>query len=771
MSQKKYVSLSKLSTFLDNLKNLFATKTSLDELSIDVAYINSVDNENITDVDEEQSSSIKENIGVEILNKKINNLENAVSPLLVVDKVDDTTALFKQVPAGVLPYAYLNKLGDNCNAYHFGANILDFKKTFPVIHENEVDVIDFDFGQARVLSDGRLEFPFTDAFTDRNTSREMFAVSIGLNADTFIYPPSTYSAKKEYFISDKYSMSSDISAKITTCFTARTLMSNSEIRIEEDTEIAEPFFIEKFVVNLDYFSNFTVPENFEMIDFIQILDTNLSFGSKSLDFTPYVEPTLLFNTPSEIFTLDGYGSTGNYIDFDRKVYVRTSHGDEIDVSKYLLEDNMIGVEAGGIILFQPMHWSKAGLNLAVINELMAWASNPYTSMITFKKEIFFNGITTVGTSWDDVKDVIRSGFGKFIFPTGYEFTMKDQITGNDLVWVVRGHDNHKASDSRLKHTMTLELKDVYSAESGLYQPIQFDGTEALYYVEEGLSAGTYHFTVVDHLHENDNGKTFQFTLEKDVPAGSKLILSLPYAEASLSNQSLLVECNGELCTNASEGWAHGFEHEIVKLLIGQNGGTNLGTTGQGNFNHIQRTVGGSNNYAQSAIRQWLNGKGTDFWKPQTRFDLAPTWDGSVSGLISSLPEEFLNLVQEAEIPCYTNSIYETNSLDGTEYGLEMNYTVKDKFFILSTPEVYSGYREENLKDYMYDGDALDFYDGIPHSERIKYDLAGRPRDVRERSTTIQTVTHTKFITKETGNGSGTTASHTRIGVTPACIIA
>ena len=32
MAQKKYVSLSKLSTFLDNLKNLFVSKESLDSL-------------------------------------------------------------------------------------------------------------------------------------------------------------------------------------------------------------------------------------------------------------------------------------------------------------------------------------------------------------------------------------------------------------------------------------------------------------------------------------------------------------------------------------------------------------------------------------------------------------------------------------------------------------------------------------------------------------------------------------------------------------------
>ena len=77
---KKYVSLSKLSTFLDNLKNLFATISSVDDLSDNVAYINTTDNETITDVEtgdivnavlyttqtltEEQKAQARENIGV-----------------------------------------------------------------------------------------------------------------------------------------------------------------------------------------------------------------------------------------------------------------------------------------------------------------------------------------------------------------------------------------------------------------------------------------------------------------------------------------------------------------------------------------------------------------------------------------------------------------------------------------------------------------------------------------------------------------------------------
>lgn len=48
MSTKKYVSPSKLSVFLKNCKNLFATKTTVEDLSSAVAYINTTDNEDVT---------------------------------------------------------------------------------------------------------------------------------------------------------------------------------------------------------------------------------------------------------------------------------------------------------------------------------------------------------------------------------------------------------------------------------------------------------------------------------------------------------------------------------------------------------------------------------------------------------------------------------------------------------------------------------------------------------------------------------------------------
>lgn len=65
MAQRKYVSLSKLSTFLDNLKNLFASKENLASLETVVdAKANTVHMHDIKDVNNLQSTIDKVNDNV-----------------------------------------------------------------------------------------------------------------------------------------------------------------------------------------------------------------------------------------------------------------------------------------------------------------------------------------------------------------------------------------------------------------------------------------------------------------------------------------------------------------------------------------------------------------------------------------------------------------------------------------------------------------------------------------------------------------------------------
>lgn len=362
-------------------------------------------------------------------------------------------------------------------------------------------------------------------------------------------------------------------------------------------------------------------------------------------------------------------------------------------------------------------------------------------------------------SWAAVRAFVRNGMGAAKFPVGYEFTTLDNDTGQNIVWVVRDHDHHKPANSALTHSMTLETKYVYSNSSGSYKGVQYDATEAFYYAESGLTAGTYNVTISNQdWYTADNGKTYQFTLVNAVPAGGQLVFSMTY-NASLEGKSVKSYASSTSTTVI----------ETATLTEGSDG-TALGTTGgkSENVNYMHRNIFGSNNYAQSAVRQWLNSSAAagSVWAPTTKFDRPPSWETSYNGLLHGLPEDFLAVVQPAILPCRTNSAFETESLDGTAYAKDQLYEINtDKFFLLSRPEIFGDWDSAGLKD----GTQLDYYVGLTATERIKRDAAGTARDAWLRSPHPRYAGYALFV-----HTVGTVYGHSACdsyAVAPACIIA
>ena len=101
-----------------------------------------------------------------------------------------------------------------------------------------------------------------------------------------------------------------------------------------------------------------------------------------------------------------------------------------------------------------------------------------------------------------------------------------------------------------------------------------------------------------------------------------------------------------------------------------------------NLNHIQRAIMGSNNYKESALRQWLNSDGAagTFWTPQTVFDRPPSWETNTAGFINGLDADFLAVVSDT-----TYDVGLNNVTDGG--GKEI---LTDRFVLLSRDEIYAG---------------------------------------------------------------------------------
>lgn len=374
--------------------------------------------------------------------------------------------------------------------------------------------------------------------------------------------------------------------------------------------------------------------------------------------------------------------------------------------------------------------------------------------------VHIDTLTAVNT-WEDIKNAVRLGLGAKLFPVGYEFTTEDATTGAVITWVVRDHDKHAAANGKLTHSMTLEAKYVYSNSAGTYLTLVFDAYEALYYAAEEIPAGTYNFTWNYATGSMVNG-TYQFTLTKAVPAGGQIVLG------TNSSSTAITGC--KIATYATVAATAAIESGIVVTEGSE--GTSLGTIAatsatSENLNCAQRIMWGSNNYAQSAARQWLNSNAAEgsVWTPTNKFDRAPSWATSKAGFMKGLPADFLAAVQPAAIPCRTNSVFEVNSLDGTEFTVNKVYTLNDMFFMLSRPEIYGDWDSSAIKD----GELLEYYEGFTNIERIKYDAAGSARYCWLRSPYPGYASYERRV--HTSGALNFNSAITGIGVAPACIIA
>lgn len=372
--------------------------------------------------------------------------------------------------------------------------------------------------------------------------------------------------------------------------------------------------------------------------------------------------------------------------------------------------------------------------------------------------VHIDTLTAVNT-WEDIKNAVRLGLGEKLFPVGYEFTTLDADTTQNIIWVVRAHDHHTAANNKLTHTMTLETKNVYSLSSGAQKAVQYDATEAFYYAEQELAAGTYNITIANQAwYTADNGKTFQFTLATAVPVGGQLVFDMTY-NATLEGKSVKSYANKTTTTAL----------ETVTLTEGSEG-TSLGTTNGSspNVNHMHRAIFGSNNYAQSAVRQWLNSAAVagSVWTPTNVFDRPASWATSYNGFMHGLPADFLAVVQPAVLACRTNSLFEVESLDGTAFAINQLYSLKvDKFFLLSRPEIFGDWDSASYKD----GTQLEYYNGLTATERIKRDAAGTARFAWLRSPypSLASLARVVFSSGEVNH----TNACNGYGVAPACIIA
>lgn len=350
------------------------------------------------------------------------------------------------------------------------------------------------------------------------------------------------------------------------------------------------------------------------------------------------------------------------------------------------------------------------------------------------------------TSWAEIQALVRAGLHKNVFSIGDQLVC--QKGGSNLTWDIIGLDHDVPTDSQFTHSMTLQLHDC------LPSTMMVDNQEALYYAENGLAAGTYNFTIQgSYTPIGSTSKTFQFTLTDDVPVGGQLTFTWAY-----NTQASNAKITSFVSATSTE------TIEQVSVTEG-NSGTSLGTTdgNSTNLNFIEKSRFGSNHYANSALRQYLNSSAAagSVWTPQTVFDRPPTWASSTAGFMSDIDSDFLAVVGTTSKVTCLNTVADGGG----------SITTTDKFFLLSRSEVYGGL-ENNINEgspYPYYKDYSDLSEaGIGNdTNRIKY------RNQSATSWLIRTPLSSGAGNIRTINASGgvnSTGTYSNGGIAPACVI-
>lgn len=321
-------------------------------------------------------------------------------------------------------------------------------------------------------------------------------------------------------------------------------------------------------------------------------------------------------------------------------------------------------------------------------------------------------------------------------------------TANKLVFDIIGIDHDTPADSQFKHSLTLQLHD-------LYQNIQFDSTEAIYYAREELPVGTYNFTLpAGYDTENGGGKTYQFTLAKPVPAAGQIMFPWAYQQqASATKVSTYVNANASAAI------------ETVSVQEGSEG-TSLGTADGtvSDLNHIHRARYGSNNWAESDLRMRLNSSAAPggTWTRQSKFSHKPSWADTESGFLRGVDPDFLSVLGEVTKVTALNTLTDGGG----------SKTSTEKIFLLSRSEVYGNF--ENSVDegaaYPYYKNYSDFAsknDGND-TNRIKYQSNGTPYYWWLRTPSTGSAVLVRYVhpTGAVGNGN----ANNSYGLAPACCI-
>lgn len=286
--------------------------------------------------------------------------------------------------------------------------------------------------------------------------------------------------------------------------------------------------------------------------------------------------------------------------------------------------------------------------------------------------------TNFPETWEQVVLAIKSKLHREMYTVGDKFSN---------IWKDT-NDSNKEYDNplRINHFEDgLELEDGTTVNGMWLQTVyvhlkgvQSSHQQAFYVSNEGMTAGTYcigfDYTWGDKGYVT-KGDYWNFTLTKDVPAGGKLAGFYRAPDQPQTNWRVYVySADGKTVLETVSTINKGQEGTLLGVMTAY---------GDENLNGIQQMAYGDNQYATSAIRQYLNSdkpKG-EWWTAQTKWDIVPDQLSQIDGYLCGMDPELLAVLKPVKVVTYCNTVTAT----GQKQVKDITY---DKVTLISLEQMY-----------------------------------------------------------------------------------
>ena len=336
----------------------------------------------------------------------------------------------------------------------------------------------------------------------------------------------------------------------------------------------------------------------------------------------------------------------------------------------------------------------------------------------------------------ELQEAVRQGRANQILSVGDFFTVGRG--GTDWLFQAAAFDYDVPVNPNFTHSLRLLMYPCFGN-------VAFDAQEAIYYASAELAAGTYWFV------DSRANKYCSFTTTTAVPAGGQIVLAY-----GASPDYTITSAK----TYASQTSTTALETATVTVSdTTPAAGTQLTPVNDGS-----RARFGSNNWMQSAIRQWLNSAATTgWWTPKNNYDRpqsSPTY-----GFLNGIDADLLDCIGKVRLRTGLNPVDNAGT-----FGYSDN---EELIFLPSRTEMGLGNSGTNIYETPVAADGTAKTTTMPlftdNASRIKY-LAGLARNWWMRSPyPAATGAHyaVRVYTDGSANSDGALSGN---GAVPACVI-